>query len=102
MTGFCANASFSNETNQDHTKFICVPFHVCSGYQPPEHIHRNLVSKKFDIFSLGVIMINIIEARHSDYYTSDDSDNFVDTVRNDGFLFTRNNICFAFPNAPSM
>ncbi|XP_021316746.1 uncharacterized protein LOC8072760 isoform X4 [Sorghum bicolor] len=51
------------------------------GYQPPEHIHRNLVSKKFDIFSLGVIMINIIEARHSDYYTSDDSDNFVDTVQ---------------------
>jgi hypothetical protein len=42
---------------------------------------------------LGVIMIKIIEAQHSDYYTSDDtlSDNFVDTVRNDGFVFTRNN-----------
>ncbi|XP_066339421.1 receptor like protein kinase S.2-like isoform X3 [Miscanthus floridulus] len=53
------------------------------GYQPPEYLGRNVVSKKFDIFSLGVIMIKIIEERHSDYYTSDDtvSDNFVDTVQ---------------------
>lgn len=72
-----------------HSKFICVPFHACSGYQPPEHIDGNLVSKRFDIFSLGVIMIKIIEARHSDYCTSDDtlSENFVDTVSNDGFIF---------------
>lgn len=52
-----------------------------------------MVSKKFDIFSLGVIMIKIIEERHNDYYTSDDTlpNNFVDTVRSHGFIFTKNN-----------
>lgn len=30
------------------------------GYMPPEYIHRKEISQKFDIFSLGVIMIHII------------------------------------------
>ncbi|TVU00252.1 hypothetical protein EJB05_54361, partial [Eragrostis curvula] len=31
-----------------------------SGYLPPEFLERNLVSKKLDIFSLGVVMIQIM------------------------------------------
>jgi serine/threonine protein kinase len=31
-----------------------------SGYQPPEYIERGEISKKFDIFSLGVVMIKIV------------------------------------------
>ncbi|XP_039808827.1 putative receptor-like protein kinase At4g00960 isoform X2 [Panicum virgatum] len=30
------------------------------GYLPPEYIESNLISKKFDIFSLGVVIIKII------------------------------------------
>jgi serine/threonine protein kinase len=32
----------------------------CSGYQPPEYIDRREISKMFDIFSLGVVMIQIV------------------------------------------
>jgi MFS-type transporter involved in bile tolerance (Atg22 family) len=32
----------------------------CSGYVPMEFFHGNIISSKFDIFSLGVVMIKII------------------------------------------
>jgi hypothetical protein len=32
----------------------------CSGYWPPEFIDRGIISKKYDIFSLGVIIMKII------------------------------------------
>jgi serine/threonine protein kinase len=32
----------------------------CSRYCPPEYNEKKLVSNKFDIFSLGVVMIEII------------------------------------------
>jgi serine/threonine protein kinase len=32
----------------------------CSGYRPPEYINEGLISIKFDIFSLGVVIINIM------------------------------------------
>jgi serine/threonine protein kinase len=32
----------------------------CSGYLPPEYITQNLISKKFDIFSLGVVIIKVL------------------------------------------
>ncbi|KAK1612859.1 hypothetical protein QYE76_036532 [Lolium multiflorum] len=39
------------------------------GYLPPEYIKNNLVSNKFDIFSLGVIMIKIMAGR-TGYFNS--------------------------------
>uniref|UniRef100_M8B7M6 Putative cysteine-rich receptor-like protein kinase 39 n=1 Tax=Aegilops tauschii TaxID=37682 RepID=M8B7M6_AEGTA len=33
------------------------------GYLPPEYIHNNLISSKFDIFSLGVVIIKIMSGR---------------------------------------
>jgi interleukin-1 receptor-associated kinase 1/coatomer subunit beta' len=31
-----------------------------SGYMPPEYLFRHVVSKKLDVFSLGVIITKII------------------------------------------
>jgi interleukin-1 receptor-associated kinase 1/coatomer subunit beta' len=54
----------------------------CSGYLPPEYIDRNLVSKKLDIFSLGVVMIQIMSGEngyHQSAYMS--SQEFINLVR---------------------
>lgn len=32
----------------------------CSGYLPPEYIDAGVISIKFDIFSLGVVIIKIM------------------------------------------
>ncbi|XP_066358030.1 cysteine-rich receptor-like protein kinase 7 [Miscanthus floridulus] len=32
----------------------------CSGYPPPEHVERGEISKRFDIYSLDVMMIKIL------------------------------------------
>jgi hypothetical protein len=56
----------------------------CSGYQPPEYIDRGEISEKFDIFSLGVVIIRIVSglegySKHLDM----PSDEFIDLVTND-------------------
>ncbi|KAJ1267060.1 hypothetical protein BS78_07G026900 [Paspalum vaginatum] len=52
-----------------------------SGYQPPEHIERGEISKKFDIFSLGVIMIKIVSGPEGFSKCADMSnDEFIDIV----------------------
>jgi serine/threonine protein kinase len=33
---------------------------ACSGYWPPEYIKHQIISKEFDIFSLGVIIVKIM------------------------------------------
>jgi len=33
----------------------------CSGYMPPEYVDSGFVSKKFDVFSLGVIIIKLLD-----------------------------------------
>ena len=33
---------------------------LCRTYMPPEFINRLVISKKFDIFSLGVIIIETV------------------------------------------
>ena len=38
----------------------------CRGYMAPEYIDRGIISKKADIFSLGVIIVEIITG-HRDY-----------------------------------
>ncbi|KAF8641895.1 hypothetical protein HU200_067603 [Digitaria exilis] len=53
------------------------------GYLPPEFIEGTVVSNKFDIFSLGVVMIRIItgyEGYHKKSQTS--SQEFIEFVRN--------------------
>ena len=48
----------------------------CSGYQPPEYIDNGEISGKFDIFSLGVIIIKIVSGPKG-------YPNCLDQVRND-------------------
>ena len=57
---------------------------VCRGYMPPEFYLNQIVSKKFDIFSLGVVMIKIVTGdTGSDYRVGDISrDEFIDLVTN--------------------
>jgi serine/threonine protein kinase len=33
---------------------------LCSGYLPPEYIEQHVISNKFDIFSLGVVIIKVM------------------------------------------
>ncbi|GJN35322.1 hypothetical protein PR202_gb24078 [Eleusine coracana subsp. coracana] len=35
-----------------------------SGYIPPEYINHGLTSEKFDIFSLGVVILKIVSGLH--------------------------------------
>ena len=39
----------------------------CSGYMPPEYINRQKISPKFDVFSLGVIIIQIMAGKEGYY-----------------------------------
>jgi pyruvate dehydrogenase phosphatase len=36
---------------------------ICSGYMPPEYIDKYQITPKFDVFSLGVIIIQIMAGR---------------------------------------
>jgi coatomer subunit beta' len=38
----------------------------CRGYCAPEYLHRGQVSFKSDIFSLGVIIIDLVTGRKED------------------------------------
>ncbi|KAM3317637.1 hypothetical protein ACQJBY_035381 [Aegilops geniculata] len=47
---------------EEQTKITISEIGTC-GYIPPEFIQRHLVSNKFDIFSLGVIIIKVMAGR---------------------------------------
>ena len=54
----------------------------CRGYMSPEYINKGIVSTKSDIFSLGVIIIEIVTGRR-DYPddTGTPSEKFIEIVR---------------------
>jgi serine/threonine protein kinase len=43
---------------------------TCRGYLPPEYIERQIITKEFDIFSLGVIIAKLMAGRE-DYFKID-------------------------------
>ncbi|KAM0881630.1 hypothetical protein ACQ4PT_032829 [Festuca glaucescens] len=54
------------------------------GYIPPEYIHEGLISNKFDIFSLGVLIIKIMTGREGYFRSAEMSpQQFVDLVHMD-------------------
>jgi hypothetical protein len=65
------------------TIYLCLIYFSPSGYLPMEFLHGNIVSRKLDIFSLGVIMIKII-AGHGSHSRSVEMSHkeFHDLVRN--------------------
>jgi interleukin-1 receptor-associated kinase 1/coatomer subunit beta' len=61
---------------------------LCSGYLPPEYIDKNIISKMFDIFSLGVVMIKIIAGPSGRMNSAEmPHEDFIDLVRNDISLY---------------
>ncbi|OEL20857.1 putative disease resistance protein RGA4 [Dichanthelium oligosanthes] len=54
-----ADFGLSRIFGKELTRTSQSPLGTC-GYQPPEYIERGEISKKFDIFSLGVVMIRIV------------------------------------------
>ncbi|XP_039778253.1 putative receptor-like protein kinase At4g00960 [Panicum virgatum] len=54
------------------------------GYQPPEYIDKGEISEKFDIFSLGVVIIKIVSGpKGYPKFLDMSSDEFIDQVRRD-------------------
>ncbi|OEL29629.1 hypothetical protein BAE44_0009352 [Dichanthelium oligosanthes] len=53
----------------------------CRGYMAPEYINRGIITKKSDIFNLGVIIIEIMTG-HRDYpdETGTSSQEFIEAV----------------------
>ncbi|CAL5067350.1 unnamed protein product [Urochloa decumbens] len=51
------------------------------GYQPPEYIERGEISEKFDIFSLGVIIIRIVSGSDDTKHLDMPSDEFIDQIQ---------------------
>ncbi|KAF8667227.1 hypothetical protein HU200_052889 [Digitaria exilis] len=52
------------------------------GYQPPEYIERGEISEKFDIYSLGVVIIRIVSGQEGYFkYKGMTSDEFIDHVQ---------------------
>jgi serine/threonine protein kinase len=55
---------------------------ACSGYWPPEYIKHQIISKEFDIFSLGVIIVKIMTGHEGYTCIADMTDcKFVKHVR---------------------
>jgi serine/threonine protein kinase len=55
---------------------------TCSGYLPPEYIEHALITKEYDIFSLGVIIAKLMAGREG-YFKIDDmgEKRFIKNVR---------------------
>ncbi len=66
-------------SNKDALTYVS----ICSGYLPPEYIEKNVLSNKLDIFSLGVVMLNVIAGPRGRSRSAEmSSQEFTDLVRN--------------------
>ncbi|XP_066341238.1 cysteine-rich receptor-like protein kinase 14 [Miscanthus floridulus] len=76
-----ADFGISKLIHIDQTQTATQTYLGTRGYQPPEYIENNLISNKYDIFSLGVVMIRIITG-YAGYYRKDSmsSQEFIDLV----------------------
>ncbi|GJN05791.1 hypothetical protein PR202_ga23455 [Eleusine coracana subsp. coracana] len=62
------------------------------GYMAPEYINRGIITKSLDIFSLGVIIIEIVTG-HKEYpeVTETSSEEFTEIVRKLSFYTVKDN-----------
>ena len=80
---------FSNKLNSVcFTLIVCITFVMsCSMYMPPEYLNKRIITKKYDVFSLGVIIIQIMTGRDgfSEYWEMTSSEyrvqQFIELVR---------------------
>jgi serine/threonine protein kinase len=60
----------------------CNSSSYCSGYIPPEYINKREISKKYDVFSLGVIIIEIMAGSEGRSKSAEmSSEQFVELVK---------------------
>jgi len=66
---------------------VYAPVLQCRGYMEPEHINRGIISTKSNIFSLGVIIIEIVTGQR-DYpdEAGVSSQDYTELVRRRHFL----------------
>ena len=52
----------------------------CRGYTPPEYVDKQEISPKFDVFSLGVVIIHIMAGRKNYYDHVDNPSKIIELV----------------------
>ena len=62
-------------------KYGCILFD-CSGYMAPEYLLHGTLSKKADVFSFGVVVLELISGEKNSTFARDpDSDSLLEWVR---------------------
>jgi serine/threonine protein kinase len=70
---------------------------VCNGYMSPEYAMHGRFSVKSDVFSFGVLILEIISGKKNNcFYQSEHDEDLLSYVRVDQFFFF--NLCY-FMNA---
>jgi serine/threonine protein kinase len=60
---------------------------VCSGYMPPEYVIHGRYSVKSDVFSFGVLMLEIISGKkNSSFYQSELAEDLLSYVSMDHII----------------
>ena len=53
----------------------------CSGYVPPEYVRNGIYSMKYDVYSFGVLLLQIISGRkNSSFYGPNESMHLLEYV----------------------
>lgn len=61
--------------------FSCLLVPACSGYMPPEYAMDGVFSEKSDVFSFGVILLEMVSGKKNiAFYESDHSMNLLSSV----------------------
>lgn len=57
-------------------------YYDCSGYMSPEYAMEGLFSVKSDVFSFGILVLEIISGRKNNSYYQENSVNLIGHVSN--------------------